>query len=230
MRQRKFFYCPSCGEIGEVSRCHRCSSRKNSVEPVQSLYTYEHYIQESYSRFQTPFRWKEVFIVDELFKHPYFNAEQYNAVKSHHLYLCPVCAKHHNTFSSPAEITCTVCGQYNELYESKHCLDYYHIKSMVLFGDFKHNRDIIIDEELSHNPLFNRAEADKITIENMYAPEFQYHAPSKQSTNIPKCPTCNSINIKKISASSKVFGAAMFGLFSRTAHSQFCCNNCGYKW
>lgn len=48
--------------------------------------------------------------------------------------------------------------------------------------------------------------------------------------NTPKCPTCGSTQIKKISATSKVFGAAMFGLFSKTAKSQFCCKNCGYKW
>lgn len=48
--------------------------------------------------------------------------------------------------------------------------------------------------------------------------------------NKPKCPTCNSTNVKKISTMSKVTGATMFGLFSKTARSQFQCNNCGYKW
>ena len=52
----------------------------------------------------------------------------------------------------------------------------------------------------------------------------------KSNVNTPKCPTCNSTDIKKISAMSKVAGATMFGLFSKTARSQFCCNNCGYKW
>lgn len=46
----------------------------------------------------------------------------------------------------------------------------------------------------------------------------------------PKCPTCSSTNISKISTTSKVAGAAFFGLFSKTAKSQFKCNNCGYKW
>ena len=50
------------------------------------------------------------------------------------------------------------------------------------------------------------------------------------TNNKPKCPTCGSTNIKKISTTSKVLGAAMWGLFSKTAHSQFQCNNCGYKW
>ncbi len=49
-------------------------------------------------------------------------------------------------------------------------------------------------------------------------------------SNIPKCPTCSSTNISKISTTSKMVGGAMFGLFSKTATSQFKCNNCGYKW
>ena len=36
--------------------------------------------------------------------------------------------------------------------------------------------------------------------------------------NKPKCPTCNSTNISSI---SKVSGALAFGLFSKTARSQF---------
>lgn len=48
--------------------------------------------------------------------------------------------------------------------------------------------------------------------------------------NKPKCPTCGSERIKKISTTAKVTGAAMFGLFSKTAKSQFKCENCGYKW
>lgn len=53
---------------------------------------------------------------------------------------------------------------------------------------------------------------------------------SQQSNNIPKCPTCGSTNIEKISLTSKAIGAGLFGIFSKTARSQFKCNNCGYKW
>lgn len=52
----------------------------------------------------------------------------------------------------------------------------------------------------------------------------------EEQNNVPKCPTCQSANISKISTTSKVAGAAMFGLFSKTARSQFKCSNCGYKW
>lgn len=60
-----------------------------------------------------------------------------------------------------------------------------------------------------------------------------YQSYSKQETvevNIPKCPTCSSTNIEKISSFDKAAGAVMFGLFSKTARSQFRCRNCGYKW
>lgn len=62
----------------------------------------------------------------------------------------------------------------------------------------------------------------------------RYYQPySKQKIveqNIPKCPTCSSTNIEKISSFDKAAGVVMFGLFSKTARSQFKCRNCGYKW
>ena len=52
----------------------------------------------------------------------------------------------------------------------------------------------------------------------------------REERNLPKCPTCSSTNIEKISSFDKTAGAVMFGLFSKTARSQFKCRNCGYKW
>ena len=49
-------------------------------------------------------------------------------------------------------------------------------------------------------------------------------------TNQPKCPTCQSTNIKKISATSKAVSVGLFGLFSQKVKKQFCCGNCGYEW
>lgn len=53
----------------------------------------------------------------------------------------------------------------------------------------------------------------------------------KDSNCIPKCPTCGSENINKISAKNKVGSAITFGIFSVGHISKiFKCNNCGYKW
>lgn len=51
-----------------------------------------------------------------------------------------------------------------------------------------------------------------------------------KAVSAPKCPTCQSTNIQKISATSKVTNAALFGLFGNKRNKQFHCNSCGYEW
>ena len=50
------------------------------------------------------------------------------------------------------------------------------------------------------------------------------------TSNIPKCPTCGSLNVEKISTGKKIFGGAMFGLFSSDVRNTMHCKNCGAKW
>ena len=52
----------------------------------------------------------------------------------------------------------------------------------------------------------------------------------KQSTYIPKCPMCQSPNIRKLTAAKRITHGLAFGLFSKTARSQWVCDNCGNKW
>lgn len=56
------------------------------------------------------------------------------------------------------------------------------------------------------------------------------NAVARESLNKPKCPTCQSLNLKKISTTSKVINTAMFGLLGTKRHKTFHCNNCGYEW
>lgn len=49
-------------------------------------------------------------------------------------------------------------------------------------------------------------------------------------TYTPKCPVCGSPNIHKISVTKRVVSGAAFGLFSKTARSQWECSNCGNKF
>lgn len=48
--------------------------------------------------------------------------------------------------------------------------------------------------------------------------------------NLPKCPTCNSTNIEKISTGKKLVGFAAVGVFSSNFGKSMKCKNCGYKW
>ena len=51
-----------------------------------------------------------------------------------------------------------------------------------------------------------------------------------KNDNTPKCPTCGSTNIKKISLTKKAVGGALFGLFSSNVRKTMYCKNCDYKW
>lgn len=53
---------------------------------------------------------------------------------------------------------------------------------------------------------------------------------SKKETNIPKCPTCQSTNIEKISDMQKTTGFLMVGIFSKNFGKTYHCKNCDYRW
>lgn len=48
--------------------------------------------------------------------------------------------------------------------------------------------------------------------------------------NEPKCQTCGSTNIQKISATKRWGSTGLFGLASSNIGKTMCCKNCGYKW
>ena len=52
----------------------------------------------------------------------------------------------------------------------------------------------------------------------------------KRQSNVPKCPTCCSTNIEKISAGKKMSGAFLFGIFSSDIRNTMHCKDCGAKW
>lgn len=52
----------------------------------------------------------------------------------------------------------------------------------------------------------------------------------KQPSNLPKCPTCGSTNIRKIKTGERTASIIGFGIFSRKANKTWKCENCGYLW
>ena len=58
----------------------------------------------------------------------------------------------------------------------------------------------------------------------------EIHKYSEQETNVPKCPTCGSTNVNKISGAKKAAGFITVGVFSSNFGKTMECKNCGYKW
>lgn len=80
---------------------------------------------------------------------------------------------------------------------------------------------IVCNYFIDGTPMPSSLSSAEIAHNNAIAQEWQ---------NKPKCPTCNSTNIKKVSTTSKVVNTAVFGLFGTKRFKQFHCNNCGYEW
>lgn len=146
---------------------------------------------------------------------------------SYHYY-CPICG----TSQFPTNAVCIKCRQQINPIKSLQNGDYYRNKSMDLYGDYSHWNDILVAEEVSKNPLYNprmrESQVPKAVHDKILQDIISKNQPS--STNVPKCPTCQSTNIKKISSTKRAAHGFMFGIFSKTAFSQFECENCGYKW
>lgn len=111
---------------------------------------------------------------------------------------------------------CPQCGRlYNDL-EMRYCLN--------------DNYPLIYHE--TNNPLreqlkdFDRP-IHKPTLDDLRREQAKGNV---DSGCIPTCPTCGSKMVRKISATKRATHMWLFGFFSKTAVSQFSCENCGYKW
>ena len=139
----------------------------------------------------------------------------------HHHYYCPICGE----IQFPTNTICVHCHNQVKLVKSKFEYEHYREESLKKYGDYTHWKEFLMPE-IEQNPLYNPKNIVCKPDTNISYNQYQ----NVTNKNIPKCPTCGSTNIQKISVTSKVVGASLFGLFSKNATSQFKCNNCGYKW
>lgn len=123
-------------------------------------------------------------------------------------------------------LKCHSCGTWLKTIHPKYGRDYYYLRAKEKDGPLG-DTDKAIKEELKQNPLFDE---EKYTAREEEYAAWARNQRYSSSANAPKCPTCGSTNIERISTTSKVVGASLFGLFSNTARSQYKCKNCGYKW
>lgn len=58
----------------------------------------------------------------------------------------------------------------------------------------------------------------------------QKKAKMAQNRAVPRCPSCQSTQIRKIDAVERAGSVAFLGIFSRKINKSFKCRNCGYTW
>lgn len=74
----------------------------------------------------------------------------------------------------------------------------------------------IIEYELKMSQFRSQVEANK-------------HANAIEK-NIPKCPTCQSTNIRKIGTGERAVSILGFGILSKKINKTWKCNDCGHTW
>ncbi len=96
------------------------------------------------------------------------------------------------------------------------------------YKDYRKNIESQIGHELSDAEFLNglkEAHHDSVVLKAE-----KYNLSSTDNVTIPKCPTCRSTDVNKISTASKVGSVFMWGLLSQKVRRQWHCNNCGYEW
>lgn len=84
----------------------------------------------------------------------------------------------------------------------------------------------IFEAEQVINQIFETNEIPKV----LYLQTKQQESSRTQTDTRPKCPTCGSTNIEKISLTKKAVGGFMFGILSSDVRKTMHCKKCGYKW
>lgn len=93
------------------------------------------------------------------------------------------------------------------------------------------NADALYGNPEFSEKLYKRRLRDEHAIEMRHL-ELQRSqiAEQKKGTSVPKCPTCGSTNVEKISTAQKALGFALVGLFSSNLGKTMHCKDCGYKF
>lgn len=128
---------------------------------------------------------------------------------------------------------CPIC--ISKLFETKETISYFEgrtEKSMPTWEDVVRHRylkDVKLDEKLSNKRAKKEMKKREFEL-NSFRNTRQEETVTIPNIPTPKCPTCQSTNIQRISTTSKMFDIMLVGHFSRAARSQFKCNSCGYMW
>lgn len=102
-------------------------------------------------------------------------------------------------------------------------------KKLLKDSTYKMVYDSIINKQRDYfNPCITNSNSES---NEEYFDRIKKHTIIKpEKLSIPKCPTCGSTNIRKMSGIERGASIATFGIFSKKINKTFKCGNCGYTW
>ena len=135
----------------------------------------------------------------------------------------------HELFDSDKE--CVKCKSKRLLTsdEYKMCKQFFisHDKDRALYGEHPYSTYL---DYLRHKEQREKFEYNRLHPFAGATPHTTTKSTQVTAKPIPKCPTCQSTNIEKISTASKAVNTTIFGLLGTKRFKTFRCKNCGYEW
>lgn len=161
------------------------------------------------------------------------------------VYICPKCGNdwyYDDTVASPTCNKCYSAMLITDIDLSEHVSKTYNTETARKYKSWEfenyvlpHGKfDPIVGADLLYTiGRLNDSEYSNIKLQKQIV-ETQHKAQStynNMSNNVPKCPTCGSNNLQKISAANKVGSVALFGIFAAGhVNKTWKCLNCGSKF
>ena len=133
-------------------------------------------------------------------------------------FICPQCSNYRGAQPSTKQ-NCHFCGILM-------------IETDVLLKDAFMNEKIekpMKEKYAYNNPLYDK-ELDKQIKERVHMENKNTLPMNLQSPNVPKCPTCGSTDIKRISTANRAVSIGLFGLLSGKIGKNYECRDCKAKW
>lgn len=116
---------------------------------------------------------------------------------------------------------------YEEMFARKENFVMGELKDNPLFSVEDYQKQV--QKKIELNQRLNEYEKRKM-LEQQAKNLAQMQKEKEKQNCIPKCPTCGSTNVEKISISKKAVGGAMYGVLSSDIRNTMHCKNCGAKW
>lgn len=151
-------------------------------------------------------------------------------------WICPKCAHTHWGVYSPfpPRLKCEYCD--STLIETDEDPHELFKLSITISTEQEYNERIISIANKYGNHQFSKSSFEQ-RLKDIHSKNLEFDKQNeiekqKQSKqqNVPKCPTCGSTNIKKISGTKKTASIIGFGILSNNIGKTFECLNCKYKW
>lgn len=160
--------------------------------------------------------------------------------------ICPHCGYVNLQFNASKFPICKCCGYEDPIIMSMDDMRVF-VKNLNLptadlnsnkLGTIASTSDSPSDEALREKYVYNnehfskKAYNDMLEYDRKECKRLQeyWDTAGRSEQPKPKCPTCGSTDLRKVSVGAKAVSVGLFGIFGQKVKKTWHCNSCGYEW